>query len=45
MGDDMLNGFKDFFEGFSRGLGLYFAERNDHTEAVVLMRGKVATKR
>jgi len=31
----IINAFKDFADGLSRGFGLFFSQRNDHTEAAV----------
>ena len=34
-GMSIFTAFRDFFEGFARGLGLYFTERNDHLACAV----------
>jgi hypothetical protein len=31
----IFTAFRDFLEGFARGLGLYFTERNDHLARAV----------
>lgn len=31
----IMAAFRDFFEGFARGLGLYFTERNNHLARAV----------
>jgi hypothetical protein len=34
----ILNAFRDFADGLSRGLGLFFSERNDHVERTMMPR-------
>jgi hypothetical protein len=31
----ILNAFRDFADGLTRGLGLFFSERNDHLERAI----------
>lgn len=31
----ILNAFRDFADGLTRGFGLFFSERNDHLERTV----------
>ena len=31
----IITAFRDFFDGFARGLGLYFTERNEHLARAV----------
>lgn len=33
----LINAFRDFADGLSRGLGLFFTERNDHVERTVML--------
>ncbi len=32
----ILNAFRDFADGLTRGLGLFFSERNDHLERTMI---------
>jgi hypothetical protein len=34
----ILNAFRDFADGLTRGLGLFFSERNDHLEGTMMRR-------
>jgi hypothetical protein len=36
----ILNAFRDFADGLSRGLSLFFSERNDHVEQTLLLHTK-----
>jgi len=40
----ILNALRDFADGLSRGLSIFFSERNDHTERTV-MPGRIARHR
>ena len=41
----ILNAFRDFADGLTRGLSLYFSERNDHVERTVTLSVKPARNR
>lgn len=36
----ILNAFRDFADGLSRGLGRFFSERNDHLERTLMRRDR-----
>jgi len=41
----IINAFRDFADGLSRGLGLYFTERNDHVERTMVPSANTRRKR
>lgn len=36
----LLNAFRDFADGLTRGLGMFFSERNDHLERTLQPRAR-----
>lgn len=41
----IINAFRDFADGLSRGLGLYFTERNDHVVRTMIPAQKTRRSR